>query len=124
MPIRYSNTKRNAVAAEWVAGLTHLDLYTGAQPAANAAPSGTLLGTISGLVWAAGATGVQSVSAFEPGIAAASGDFGWGRFRNAGGTEFFDGAHGTEFTMADVGVIQGGELILDSATHSVPAGGG
>jgi hypothetical protein len=124
MAIRYSNTKRTAVAATWVAGITHLDLYTGTQPAQNAAPSGTLLGTISGLTWTAGAAGVQTVTAYTPGTALASGTFGWGRFRNSGGTEFFDGAIGQEFAMADTGVIQGGELILDSASHTVPAGSG
>jgi hypothetical protein len=124
MAIRYSNTKRTAVAAEWVAGITHLDLYTGTQPAQNGAPTGTLLGTITGLVWSAGTAGVRTVSSYTPGIAAASGTFGWGRFRNSAGTDFFDGAHGQEFAMADTGVIQGGELILDSASHTVPAGSG
>jgi hypothetical protein len=125
MAIRYSNTKRDAAAATWVNGIVALDIYTGTQPAADGAATGTLLGTVTGLTWAAGSAGVRTVSGSTPGTAVASGTPGYGRFRNAGGTEFFDGAYGTEFTLVGGGdIVQGGSVELSSASHTVPAGSG
>jgi hypothetical protein len=127
--IRYSNTKRVTVGAAWVNGLTHLDIYTGTQPAANGeVPGGSiLLGTVSAIVWTAGATpGTQEVTGSTKGTAVASGTPGWGRFRNAGGTEFFDGAYGQEFSLVGGGdIVQGGDVELQNgSSHGVPAGSG
>ena len=99
-----------------------LDVYTGAQPAAGAAASGTLLGTITGITWGAAAAGARSVNAStDDEDADASGTAGWGRFRNAGGTVFFDGAVGSEFTLDDPDIVAGGVISLTSATYTQPA---
>ena len=99
-----------------------LDIYTGAQPAAGGAATGTLLGTITGITWAAAAAGARAVSASTDDPAAdASGTAGWGRFRNAGGTEFFDGAVGSEFTLSETNIVAGGTISLTSGTYTQPA---
>jgi hypothetical protein len=126
MAIRYSNTRRTSVAAAWVTGFAFCDIYTGTQPAQNGAPTGTLLGTIADVVWSAGAAGVSEITSWTPGTAAASGTPGYGRFRNADGTHFFDGAYGSEFTLVGGGeIIQGGTLDFSATpSHTVPTGSG
>jgi hypothetical protein len=126
MAIRYSNTKRTAVAAEWVNGIVACDIYTGTQPAQNGSASGTLLGTITGIVWTAGAAGVSEITSWTTVQAVASGTPGWARFRNAGGTEFFDGAYGAEFGLVGgPDILMGGDLDFSGTpSHTVPAGSG
>lgn len=119
--MRTNDARKTAVAAAYVASITVLDIYTGAAPGVNSAPSGTLLASIT-VSWAAGAAGVQAVSGTPSATAAASGTAGWGRFRNAGSTEWFDGTVGADFTMADTNVVSGGTVTLTSASVTVPTG--
>lgn len=122
MAFRLNDAARNAAADGLVDDITALDIYTGSQPSAGGAASGTLLGTITGITWGAAASGVASVSAStDDDDADASGTAGWGRFRNAGGTKFFDGAVGAEFTLADADIVEGGTISLTSATVTQPA---
>lgn len=122
MAFRLDDNARNAAADGLVANIVELDIYTGTQPAAGGAPTGTLLGTVTGITWGAAAAGVASVSGSTPDSSADdSGTAGWGRFRNAGGTKFFDGAEGAEFTLADTNIVAGGTITLTSATVTQPA---
>lgn len=122
MAHRLNDAQRNKVADAFVSGIVALDIYTGAQPAAGAAASGTLLGTITGITWGAAAAGVTNVTAStDDEDADASGTAGWGRFRNADGSEFFDGAVGAEFTLADANIVAGGAISLTSASITQPA---
>ena len=124
MALRLNTAKRNALADAGVNGLTHLDIYTGSQPAsANSAASGTLLGTISGITWAAASSGAAALSAStDDSSADATGTAGWGRFRNAGDTLRVDGAVGAEFTLADTSIVAGGVISLTDATLTMPSG--
>lgn len=120
---RFNTAKQIALAAEGVDGLTHLDVYTGSAPSsANSAATGTLLGTIDGIAWdSSGNPAVLDDAPYE-GPAAASGNAGWGRFRNAGDTLRMDGTVGVDFTMAEVGVVEGGVLRLTGASLTQPSG--
>lgn len=122
MAFRLNDAARNAAADGLVSSIVALDIYTGAQPAAGAAATGTLLGTITGITWGAAAAGVTAVTAsIDDSDADNSGTAGWGRFRNAGGTKFFDGAVGAEFTLADADIVAGGTISLTSASITQPA---
>ena len=123
MAVRFNTAKQVALAAAGVNDLTALDVYTGAQPAsANTAASGTLLGTITDIAWdASGNPAVLDDAPYE-GAAIESGTAGWGRFRNAGDTLRMDGAVGSDFTMADTSVVDGGTLRLTGASLTQPSG--
>lgn len=122
MAHRLNDAQRNKVADAYVTDIVELDIYTGAQPAAGGAATGTLLGTITAITWGAAAAGVVNASgSTDDADADASGTAGWGRFRNAGGTEFFDGAVGVEFTLADAEIVAGGTISLTSASITQPA---
>lgn len=123
MAYRLNDAARNATLEGQVNDLTDLDIYSGVQPAAGAAASGTLLASITGITWSAASAGSKSVSGTPSDTSAdASGTAGWGRFRNAGGTKFVDGAVGAEFTLADANIVAGGTVTLTSATVTQPAG--
>lgn len=118
---RAMDAVRTAVAAEYVNGLTTLEIYTGAPPAVGAAATGTLLATIT-VSWAAGAAGVQAISGTPSATAGASGTAGWGRFRNAGDTRRIDGTVGADFTLADTNIVSGGTVTVTSGSITVPVG--
>jgi hypothetical protein len=123
MAIRFNTAKQVALAGTGVASLTILDVYTGTQPAsANDAASGTLLGTITGIAWDTAANPAVLDDAPYEGSAAESGTAGWGRFRNSDGSLRMDGAVGSEFTMADTSVVEGGTLRLTAASLTQPSG--
>jgi len=80
------------------AGTAELKMYTGSQPAnADAAPSGTLLCTISPVSWAQCTGGTSAISETVNGTAVTSGTTGWARFERIGaaGTYRLDGDTGT-----------------------------
>jgi len=122
MPIRFNDGQRTAFAAA-VDPLNVLEIRTGTQPAtAGTAASGTLLATITGIVWQAGAAGVRQLAGSYNATAVASGTAGWGRFRNAGDTLRMDGQVAAEFTLADTNIVSGGTVTLTAATLTQPAG--
>lgn len=122
MAFRLNDAARNAAADGLVASIVALDIYTGGQPAAGGAPTGTLLGTVTAITWGAAAAGVAAASGSTADPSAdATGTAGWGRFRNAGGTKFFDGLVGAEFTLADPDIVAGGTITLTSASVTQPA---
>ena len=112
----FRHSKLGALAGTWI-----LEIYSGAQPAAGGAASGTLLGTVTAITWAAASGGERAVSASTDGTAAASGTAGWGRFSTDAGATFFDGAVGAEFTLADTNIVENGTISLTSATYTQPA---
>lgn len=123
MATRFNTAKRNALADTGVASLAFLDVYTGGQPAsAQDAATGTLLGTVTGITWGAGAAGVASRTASDTVVAAATGTAGWGRFRNTGDTLRMDGVVGAEFTLNDNNIVVGGNVSITTATLTQPAG--
>jgi hypothetical protein len=71
-----------------------LKMYTGAQPAAGAAASGTLLVTITlpADAMAAAAAGVAVKSGTWSGTAVATGTAGWFRVESSSGSRWYDGA--------------------------------
>lgn len=125
MAARFSTKARNDAADGRLSGVDTLDVYTGTQPAsANDAPSGTLLGTVTGITWGAASGGAASVSGSTPDDSADnSGTAGWGRFSASGdGTKKMDGAVGVEFTLADADIVAGGTITLTSATLTEASG--
>ncbi|NJN64866.1 MAG: hypothetical protein HC882_08270 [Acidobacteria bacterium] len=93
-----------------------LDVYTGAQPAdPNAAPTGTLLGTIDlSADWLTTAVnGVKSKNGTWSGLAIANGTAGWARFRRGSDS----GGLSTVDTRIDVAV--GAEIIFDNPIVSI-----
>ena len=123
MAVRFNTAKQVALSTAGVNDITHLDIYTGTQPAsANDAASGTLLGTITGIGWTTSGNPAVLADAPYEGTAVESGTAGWGRFRNAGDTLRMDGAVAAEFTMADTAVVSGGTLRLTAATLTQPSG--
>ena len=103
------------------AGTWTLDIYSGTQPAAGGAATGTLLGTVTAITWAAASDGARAVSASTDGTAVASGTAGWGRFHKDDAATFFDGAVAAEFTLADTNIVENGTVSLTSATYTQPA---
>jgi hypothetical protein len=81
---------------------------------------------VTGLTWAAGTdVWIREVTGSTPGTAVASGTPGYGRFRNAAGDKFFDGAYGAEFTLVGGGdIVTGGSVALNSASITAAAGTG
>lgn len=123
MTLRLNTAKQVQLAAAGVADLTHLDVYTGAQPAsANDAPGGVLLGTITGITWDTTGNPAVADGSVDDEDADASGVAGWGRFRNAAGTLRMDGAVGTDFVLDDVNIVAAGVISLISAALSQPSG--
>jgi len=123
MAIRFNDGQRTALIAG-TDGLNTLEIRTGTQPATGGtAASGTLLATITGITWAAGAAGVRQLAAGTyQATAVASGTAGWGRFRTTDDARRMDGAVGAEFTLADTNIVSGGTVTLTAATVTQPAG--
>ncbi len=122
--------------------LCKINIYSGAQPAtADAAASGTLLGTVTvsgggtGLTWDAAVAGVISKAAAEvwrfTGLA--DGIAGWFRIWPNGGTPAnssssearIDGAiasSGAEINLSNVNIVTGVVNTVDTVTITLPAG--
>lgn len=99
-----------------------LDIYTGAQPAtADAAPTGTLLATVTlpaDALSVAAARVLSKQGTWEEDAALAAGVAGWGRFRLAGDPNTLDA---TQIRLdVSVGITGSGEdLILDNTNIAV-----
>ena len=88
---------------------SEIKFYTGAQPGAEAAATGTLLGTLitPATPWGAAASASKAKSGTWSFTAVASGTCGWARLKNAADTRRID------FTVTGTG--GGGDITLDNA---------
>lgn len=105
-----------------------LKIYTGAQPAAGGAATGTLLVTITlpADAMAAAAAGVASKSGTWSGTAVATGIAGWFRVESSAGARWYDGAvtatgGGGEIELASTSITSGQTVTVTSFTITQPA---
>jgi hypothetical protein len=107
-----------------------LKIYSGTQPAAGAAATGTLLVTITlpADAMAAASAGVASKSGTWSGTAGAGAptDAGWFRVESSAGTRWYDGAitttgGGGEIEMTSVAITSGQLVTISSFSITQPA---
>lgn len=105
-----------------------LKIYTGSQPAAGAAATGTLLVTITlpGDAMAAASAGAASKSGTWSGTAGNTGTAGWFRIESAAGTRWYDGAvtgtgGGGEIELSSTSITSGQVITITSFTVTQPA---
>ena len=128
MAVRINDAARNGMVDELAgafAGGT-LELRTGAQPAsANDTALGDVVVSITlpNPAFSPASEGVAALTGSWSGTAATSHDFavdGW--YRITGGGMVKDGDVGTELTLDDPNVIEGGTVTVTAATLTMPAG--
>ena len=92
MAVTINTSLQNRQADSWGGDLDlgFIDIYTGAQPAANTAPTGTLLVScaLAADAYAAAASGVAAKNGTVTGTAVANGAAGYAQMRNAGNTRW------------------------------------
>lgn len=105
-----------------------LKIYTGTQPAAGAAATGTLLVTITlpADAMAAAATGVAAKSGTWSGTAVATGTAGWFRIESSAGARWYDGAvtataGGGEIELISTSITSGQTVTISSFSVTQPA---
>lgn len=105
-----------------------LKIYTGTQPAAGAAATGTLLVTITlpADAVAAASAGIAAKSGTWSGTPGATGTAGWFRIESSAGTRWYDGAitatgGGGEIELASTSVTSGVPVTITSFTITQPA---
>lgn len=96
MAVTINTSLQNRQADSWGGDLDSgfIDIYTGAQPAANAAPSGTLLVScaLAADAFAAAVAGVAAKNGSITGTAGNTGTAGYAQMRNAGNTRWMYGS--------------------------------
>lgn len=105
------NRQADSVGSDLDSGF--IDIYTGAQPAANAAPTGTLLVScaLTADAYAAAVAGVAAKNGTVAGTAVANGTAGYAQQRNAANTRWMYGS-----VTATAG---GGDVELDTTTIAI-----
>lgn len=105
-----------------------LKIYTGSQPSAGGAATGTLLVTITLPADAMGAAsgGVASKSGTWSGTAGNTGTAGWFRIESSAGTRWYDGAvtatsGGGEIELTSTSITNGQTVTITSFTVTQPA---
>lgn len=105
-----------------------LKIYTGTQPAAGAAATGTLLVTITlpADAMAVASGGVASKSGTWSGVAGATGDAGWFRIESSSGSRWYDGAvtatgGGGEIELTSISITSGQTVTITSFSVTQPA---
>lgn len=105
-----------------------LKIYTGTQPAAGAAATGTLLVTITlpADAMAAAASGVAAKSGTWSGTAVATGTAGWFRIESSAGARWYDGAvtvtaGGGEIELISTSITSGQTVTISSFSVTQPA---
>lgn len=105
-----------------------LKIYTGTQPAAGAAATGTLLVTITlpGDAMAASASGSAAKSGTWSGTAGNTGTAGWFRIESSAGTRWYDGAvtataGGGEIELSSTSITSGQVITITSFSVTQPA---
>jgi len=144
MTLRLSTGLRNATANAVALALRYgeIDIYSGAQPAtADAAPTGTLLGTVTigtagatgtGLEFSASSNGTISKTGTWQFTGAATGTAGWFRFRGdaadngSSSTTLvrLDGSIGTagaDMVMNTTSITTGAVTTIDTFSLTIPA---
>lgn len=106
MTVTLNTSLQNLQADSWGTDLDSgfIDIYTGSQPAANTAPTGTLLVSIAlnADAYAAAVAGVATSSAIS-GVAVADGTAGYAQQRNAANTRWM---YGSVSETGDGGTVQ------------------
>lgn len=105
-----------------------LKIYTGTQPAAGAAATGTLLVTITlpADAMAASSAGVAAKSGTWSGTAGNTGTAGWFRIESSAGARLYDGAvtataGGGEIELASTSITSAQVITITSFTVTQPA---
>lgn len=105
-----------------------LKIYTGTQPAAGAAATGTLLVTITlpADAMGAAASGVASKSGTWSASAGATGTAGWFRIESSAGSRWYDGAvtatgGGGEIELTSTSITSGQTVSITSFSVTQPA---
>lgn len=105
-----------------------MKIYTGSQPAAGAAATGTLLDTITlpADAMAAASAGVAAKLGTWSGIPGVGGTAGWFRIESSAGTRWYDGevtatGGGGELELASTTVTVGVPVTITSFTITQPA---
>ena len=103
-----------------------LKVYTGTQPAVDAAPTGTLLVSITLDTGIAASSGVVALNpGNSPGIAVASGTAGWARLGDSlTSTHYMDGSagvSGTDFILNTANIVSGVAVTALSLAITSPA---
>ncbi|HEX7330324.1 MAG TPA: hypothetical protein VF290_02425 [Pyrinomonadaceae bacterium] len=105
-----------------------LKIYTGSQPAAGAAATGTLLVTITlpADAMGAAASGVASKSGTWSGTAGNTGTAGWFRIESSAGSRWYDGAvtatgGGGEIELTSTSITSGQTVTITSFSVTQPA---
>ena len=115
MAVTINTSLQNQQADAWGTDLNSgfIDIYSGAQPAANAAPSGVLLVScaLTADAFAAAVAGVAAKNGSITGTAVASNTAGYAQMRNAANTRWMYGS-----VTATGG---GGDVELDTVTIAV-----
>lgn len=105
-----------------------LKIYTGTQPAAGAAATGTLLVTITlpADAMAAASAGVAAKSGTWSGVAVATGSAGWFRIESSAGSRWYDGAitatgGGGEIELTTTSIVSSETVTINSFLVTQPA---
>lgn len=105
-----------------------LKIYTGTQPAAGAAATGTLLVTITLPADAMGASsaGVAAKAGTWSGVAGNTGTAGWFRIESSAGSRWYDGevtatSGGGEIELTSTSITSGQTVTVTSFTVTQPA---
>lgn len=105
-----------------------LKIYTGSQPAAGAAATGTLLVTITlpADAMAAASAGVASKSGTWSATAGDTGTAGWFRIESSAGSRWYDGAvtatgGGGEIELSSTSIVSGQTVTITSFSVTQPA---
>lgn len=105
-----------------------LEIYTGSQPAAGGAPTGTLLVTMTlpADAMSAAAAGIAAKSGTWSGTAGATGTAGWFRITSSAGARWYDGAitgtgGGGEIELSTTSITTGQVVAITSFDLTQPA---
>jgi len=130
MATTINTSLQNRQADSWGGDLDlgFIDIYTGTQPAANAAPTGTLLVSLAlaADAFAAAIAGVASKLGTITGTAVQTGTAGYAQMRNAGSTRWMYGSvtatsGGGQVQLNSTSIITGDNITLTSCTITQPA---
>ena len=120
MAVTINTSLQNRQADSWGGDLDlgFIDIYTGSQPAANTAPTGTLLVScaLTADAYAAASGGVASKNGTIVGTAVANGTAGYAQQRNAANTRWMYGSVTTTGGGGDVELDTTSILINDVVT--------
>lgn len=116
MALTLNTSLQNLQADSWGTDLNSgfIDIYTGAQPGANTAPTGTLLVScaLAADAYAAASSGTAAKSGTVTGTAVATGTAGYAQQRNAANTRWMYGTVGLPSSGANVEIDNGAATLV------------